>query len=358
MQKETHFAGLDGLRGLAALAVLILHTTGPFGLMPLPNAGLAVDFFFALSGFVIAHAYEDRLLSGSMSFRAFLWARVRRLHPMIWLGLALGAAVYSVRHTLAGAELVQFVLAIAAGALLIPTNLISQPGYTGAQPLNTPAWSLFSEYAVNIFYAAFVRYLSNKMVAAILVFGAFLLCANSLVNHGFAGPEYADWPWGVARVIYPFFVGIALHRLDFTRFRGKVPISFWAPAVALVVVFVIPSNWIYEALAALVILPIIVAAGTVGSVGPRLTKLCLLVGRLSYPLYIIQYPLVRTLSGVIKSRNLEGWKLYLAIGVEIVLITAFAYAVLILLDEPIRRALGKRRPSVRQRDTSRSDRVV
>lgn len=60
--KPKHLAALDGLRGLAAFAVVYLHYCSKTGTTSvLPGAGLAVDFFFALSGYVLAHAYSFKL---------------------------------------------------------------------------------------------------------------------------------------------------------------------------------------------------------------------------------------------------------------------------------------------------------
>ena len=59
---RVHFPALDGLRGMAALAVLVLHLPPLSGFVF--HAYLAVDLFFIMSGFVIAHAYEERLLGG------------------------------------------------------------------------------------------------------------------------------------------------------------------------------------------------------------------------------------------------------------------------------------------------------
>src|ERR1700761_2686732 len=85
---------LDGLRGIAALAILWLHirqqvlwsSTWP------PNASLSVDFFFCLSGFVIAHAYEGRL-KATMGFWVFAKQRLLRLMPLSIMGALLGGAV-------------------------------------------------------------------------------------------------------------------------------------------------------------------------------------------------------------------------------------------------------------------------
>lgn len=63
---KPHYALLDGLRGVAALLVVWYHVFEGYsfaggGLVRVVNHGyLAVDFFFMLSGFVLAYAYNDR----------------------------------------------------------------------------------------------------------------------------------------------------------------------------------------------------------------------------------------------------------------------------------------------------------
>jgi peptidoglycan/LPS O-acetylase OafA/YrhL len=84
------FIFLDGLRGVAAMSVGILHAGQIFNVDIIPRHGyLAVDFFFCLSGFVIAYAYEERLF-GQHSWGRFALLRVIRLYPMIVVGTALG----------------------------------------------------------------------------------------------------------------------------------------------------------------------------------------------------------------------------------------------------------------------------
>src|SRR5580693_5691081 len=87
-----HIATLDGLRGVAALDVMAFH--GTFGTtfhQYVSRGYLAVDFFFVLSGYVIARAYEARLEAG-WSKREFFRIRAIRLYPMIVIGMALGLA--------------------------------------------------------------------------------------------------------------------------------------------------------------------------------------------------------------------------------------------------------------------------
>ena len=81
MTSPDRFVSLDGLRGIAAIAVMLFHVS--LGYMP--GGSLAVDFFFCLSGFVIALAFGKRFANG-LSFRAFAKARFARLYPMMFIG--------------------------------------------------------------------------------------------------------------------------------------------------------------------------------------------------------------------------------------------------------------------------------
>ena len=68
---KPRFDILDGLRGVAALMVVVFHLSEVFSYDPvykhLNHGFLAVDFFFVLSGFVIGYAYDERMKEGSMT---------------------------------------------------------------------------------------------------------------------------------------------------------------------------------------------------------------------------------------------------------------------------------------------------
>ncbi|HEY1313645.1 MAG TPA: acyltransferase family protein, partial [Steroidobacteraceae bacterium] len=79
----------DGLQGVAAIAVVLLHGCSIFNLGWLPaHAYLAVDFFFLLSGYVIARAFDERLRQGWLF--GFLQRRLIRLYPLIVVGSLVG----------------------------------------------------------------------------------------------------------------------------------------------------------------------------------------------------------------------------------------------------------------------------
>src|SRR6476659_3354798 len=92
LKTKQHFAILDGLRGIAALAVVIFHfmewVFSDYSKNFIGHGFLAVDFFFCLSGFVIGYAYDNRM--EKIGAIAFFKSRLIRLHPLVILGSILG----------------------------------------------------------------------------------------------------------------------------------------------------------------------------------------------------------------------------------------------------------------------------
>ena len=102
---KPHYELLDGLRGVAALLVLVYHIFEGFafagatngagsGIITTLNHGhIAVDFFFILSGFVISYAYDDRWTAPGekrLTLGNFFKRRLIRLHPMLVMGMFIG----------------------------------------------------------------------------------------------------------------------------------------------------------------------------------------------------------------------------------------------------------------------------
>ncbi len=155
------FNTLDGLRGVAAIAVIFFHFTQHTTLRLFSGAGLAVDLFFCLSGFVIAHSYQQRLIGG-MSFKDFFLKRLVRLYPMFhMIGLMLGALALLMKSAYSQTSLTlhQTLSSIALNAFYVPylSDFYIQIGKdkidSALFPTNDPAWSLFFELLVNIVFA-------------------------------------------------------------------------------------------------------------------------------------------------------------------------------------------------------------
>ncbi|HZG26112.1 MAG TPA: acyltransferase [Chitinophagaceae bacterium] len=93
---KTHFQVLDGMRGIAAVAVVIYHfmeiAVPDYTKNFIAHGHLAVDFFFCLSGFVIAFAYDKRIQKIGMT--QFLALRLIRLQPLVFIGAVLGLLTF------------------------------------------------------------------------------------------------------------------------------------------------------------------------------------------------------------------------------------------------------------------------
>ena len=147
---KPHYMILDGLRGVAALTVVIFHilethSTSHLDLM-MNHGYLAVDFFFLLSGFVIGYAYDDRW--DRLTIGSFLRRRFERLQPLVVLGMTLGAigfyftdsTIWPLIHTVPVWKLI-VVWLIGCTILPIPLSMDIR-GWQEMHPLNSVGWSL------------------------------------------------------------------------------------------------------------------------------------------------------------------------------------------------------------------------
>lgn len=361
-RSKNHYVVLDGLRGVASLLVILFHlfeafTTGPD--KQIINHGyLAVDFFFVLSGFVIAYAYDDRW--GGMTQWGFYKRRLIRLQPMIIVGGILGALLvpfqdFSIFPKLASAQVWQIVAVMLVSFTMIPLpGAADIRGWHETYPLNGPAWSLSYEYVANILYAAGLRKLSNRALGVLLAVAALALI--HLLVFGPRGDLIGGWSLdaagirvGLTRVMFPFFAGVLMMRLG-ARIRIKG--AFAVSSLLLLVGLSLPRfgdmqhvwiNGIYEALCVLVLFPLIVAigAGEMRVEGTSI-RIARFFGELSYPLYITHYPLMYVYTGwVIDKKVSAGLGAVVGAGVLVASI-AIAWASLKLFDEPVRRWLGQK----------------
>lgn len=339
-----HFAGLDGLRGIAAISVVVAHSLYALGVRQLGNYGLAVDFFFALSGFVVAHAYEPRLRSGSMSPLAFILLRVRRLHPLVLLAAAIGLGTYALlaahgllpRDTIGGA--------LRAGlfaALCLPFGRL--PGSGLAFPLNSPQWSLFDEYGVNIVYGLIARRLSLRLLVAVLVLGLVMLAAL-VYRQGsiYTGWSTSNWPGGLGRVIAPFFIGVLLARLHSSGHLPRWSMPWILQALILLAILWLPpvAPGLTGLASVVLLFPVLLISGRNDRFSAPVGRFATYIGQLSYPLYILHYPVVCAIALLRPPADMPALLLMLSCQIGAALL--LGHLALKLYDEPIRRRLARR----------------
>lgn len=348
--EDDRFAVLDGMRGLAALVVITDHVYSETLTGLLPGRYLAVDFFFALSGFILAHVYGRRLADG-LSFVSFMRARVVRLYPLYLLGTLIGAAALAYAAA-AGArpfQPSQIAVALPFALVWLPTPTAVLDYYGALFPLNGPAWSLFFEIAVNAAFALLPLRLNRVALLAIVVVSGALLIPIALafgrLDVGFSWTNFAA---GFPRVAYGFFVGVLVYRM---RGVWRIPaLPAWAPFLGLLAVFMIPAPGgprpIYELVAVLVLMPALVAVAAETRVSGRAYRLCVLLGLLSYGIYALHVPLWNVIELTLDASDvrLPGAALVLLVAATA---TGAAAAAHWLYDAPVRRRLSRpRAPAV------------
>jgi peptidoglycan/LPS O-acetylase OafA/YrhL len=336
MSSRDRFVTLDGMRGIAALIVAGSHVSEMLGLGFPPHADLAVDFFFVLSGFVIAHAYEQRLAS-SMTPLDFIRVRLIRLHPLIMLGSGITLAMLLARSMAGGGDSLFNILEAAVAAILfIPYH---QLRWKAAFPLDGPAWSLFAEYAVNILFAIICVHLSPSRLWKLLLAGVAMLVVLLALN-GTVGNLWRIDTVGLSllRVVYPFFAGVLVSRLYRKRRFDFPMVSPWLTVCALVAILFAPSGSFDAAFEFAMIVfgfPLLILMSARDSLSPAGAALMLRSGALSYPIYILHFPIAGALAGLIVLLMPERWA---AAGVLMILscVLAASWLALRYFDEPVR----------------------
>lgn len=286
---QQRFLNLDAMRGICALSVVLFHCDGLFVRGVIFSHGyLAVDAFFVLSGFVIAHTYEKRLSDG-MRFADFLRVRLKRLAPVYWAGTLLGTAMlaavaaYKPAGTFFGPELIAALSVMAM--LLVPQLTLGGIAY----PANPVAWSLLGELIVNLLHA---RWLHAH--PARVLFGLIVMCWSVCALYGYLNPygwcfggRASDVVFTPFRAIPGFLAGVLLFRAHCAGYLARLPSA--SPFVLLmiwVLIAEVPTagptptfDLIVVTIASPLLIALLIRANGTAP------NLFLWLGAISYPLY-------------------------------------------------------------------------
>jgi peptidoglycan/LPS O-acetylase OafA/YrhL len=344
---KQHFEILDGLRGVAALAVVTFHfmewvydPTKNF----IGHGFLAVDFFFCLSGFVIGYAYDDRI--ATMGLLKFFKLRIIRLHPLVIAGSVLGLLAFLFDPFGGHPELYstgKIVLAFISSILLIPMPTIADRSFN-LFSFNAPAWSLFWEYVANIVYAFVLWRIRRPFLLLLTLVSAVLLClvaqrAGNLLG-GWSGQTFWD---GGARISYSFCAGLLIYRSNWII---KNKLGFVGLAILLFLAFLMPAtkwNSLSEPFVVLFYFPLLVALGAGATLTPALKKVCIFSGKISYPLYMTHYAVLWMFGNYYTSHKPATMQLTFIIISGVVLLLGAAYLVMVIYDIPVRKYFSEKR---------------
>lgn len=279
---------LDGLRGLAAIAVMlyhievVFHSYGSFS-----RSYLFVDFFFLLSGFVLAIAAESKMNNGQGTL-GFMRARIKRLWPVIAAGAVIGAAFYGPLHGWSEAMPLLLLALLMVPAIFGPGQIF---------PLNGPQWSLLLELLANLFHGLLLRRLNQQGLQIFVAISGLALAATIFTfGSNTLGPFAHNWYYALPRVAFAYSLGVLFGRIwqkgDHRQLLSW-EIALALPLILLVILPGLPiSVAIGDAAMSLLILPalfwIAATCEAPKQIYPYLDRL----GALSFPLYAVHLPIV------------------------------------------------------------------
>jgi len=284
---------LDGLRGVAAFAVVISHIAAlqwvPFiDRRPAPDAAIylmwhlgapAVVLFFVLSGYVVCGS----LLKTRSAYGPFVIGRYVRLLPIAWVGVAAGMLLRHFAATLPAG--MSGSLQHAHRALHL-SDLVSYASMIAPVPdaamVNPPLWSLFVE--IQVAFAMPLLAAAARRRPALLAVAGIVMCISAGVLTGTAYPL----------LFAGFFVGAAYAGLEKNIQRSRRPAALLLVALGILLL----RTWLntddegLRPVCALGALGVIIAVKD-GSGKRFLKHPCVQwLGKISYPLYATHYPVI------------------------------------------------------------------
>ncbi len=296
------FEALDAGRGVCALAVAFFHMPLAHPLQQqawFPNLQFCVDIFFVLSGFVLLHAYGDRLATGRQVLR-FVLMRFGRLWPLHAVTLGLLVLIETVRFLYlshhAGAPVATPPFGAAHRPIEIVTHLLFLHNFRtfGDYSWNFPSWSIAVEFWASIVLALTV--LAAGPRARLVFAGLAALSALALL---WLSPRtlFVIQNWGIVRCLFDLFLGCLAYRLR-DRVRLPRPAATGAEILAVLalpaLVLVLPQGPLGYGASLVFAAAIALFSHQRGAVsGLARGRLPQCLGRWSFSIYLLHLPVIQ-----------------------------------------------------------------
>lgn len=295
---------IDGLRGIAALAVALLHLQEWFiGTRIAFWGDIPTQLFFVLSGYILSAKYEEGLRTGALSAGKFIVQRISRLWPLHLFALGLLLLTEFVLWNYYGSV---HALHTTDTSELFWLNVFMVHGWFGPATanFNIPSWSISSELGVNLLWMAALlwgRWSALTAIAAAAIATFVMLSASLMISYNAFAPVFG-LEHGVWRTVLGFSLGCLL--FWYVRRHGAhIPrwISFGAQIGTVVCLVLYTALRPYGAdwLLAIVLLPLLtLAALEPSTVVSRIvsSRPFAFLGRISYGVYLLHVPLASLMS--------------------------------------------------------------
>lgn len=346
--KQNRYVFLDGIRGIAAVLVLTRHTDDFWHYICF-RSYLAVDLFFVLSGFVIAHAYDEKIRTGEITLPKFVLIRLVRLYPVFFLSILLsfivliGKLVFNHQVNQVGFPGILDIILLTI--VIFPSHLM---GNNLLFPTNVTYWSLFFELVTNVIYASIRRFLTKPIMLTILIGSGLLLGYVADLHHnldvGFKW-GYESILSGFIRSVFGIFLGLFLFEKQgmISNYLSDKPYAAWLAVIILTLILASPNagsfNWIIDMVAVVLVFPICVLCASQGKT-TKLQGVLLTLGSASYPIYVLHKPVSELVFFLFRTSVKE----YAPLSGVVLTLTLIAISIGVekFYDIPLRRWISKK----------------
>ena len=275
IDRNSHFVELDGMRGVLATLVMMMHygmdrviSQVTQGLVTRGAWELSVDFFFVLSGFVLARSFARSHPTGVRYFAR----RVLRLGPMFLLTMFAALA-----------------LGPSADPVTVVANMMMLQSIIGLRSINFPSWSIPFE----LFFPWIWLMLSTRWdrwtKGATFALGA--LCLLGAMGGAFLLAKGHDLR--ALRALCGLGLGFMLFRLTrgYLASVGERPIAIMVGFAGILLIMLLGMRMPLVTLAfpPLVVVTILVGTGTKGLMSTAPIRM---LGRISYSIYLVHIPVL------------------------------------------------------------------
>ncbi|MHA6766849.1 acyltransferase family protein [Sphingobium ummariense] len=308
-------ASLTGLRGIAAVSVLLYHIPhnpafAQFAIPLFSRAYLAVDLFFILSGFVISYGYYERVARNPSAKRYgdFLVNRMARVWPLHFVV----TMVFTARILLnvSGSQ----TIALDAPNLLTNLLMVQSWGW-GTQPIAGNSWSVSTEVAAYLLYPLIAALAFSRWAWAQLALAVGVLVLVAASGRGASGPldvNDSDTVLTLLRCLAGFSLGVIAYRCadrDWCRRVLAGATGFPAVCAAIALALLLPVGDVVV----VCLMPLLVLACYYNGAAARAVmanRVSFHLGLISYSIYL-WHPLVRDIAAramtVAHGRGMTGW---------------------------------------------------
>ncbi len=290
------FHSLDAFRGLAAILIILFHSQ--FYAISEPNqfirhSDIFVDFFFILSGFVIAYSYQSKIMNG-MKFKDFILLRFARLYPLhifvlfVWIPY-IGIKIYLYNRGIGATDPTEL-----NNAVTFVKNLFLLQGMGSRVSWNYPSWSIGAEFYTYIlffiilFFSKKLFVLQRIFVISLVALLSYIIANSSII----AELRFV----GLFSCISEFLFGVIIYYM-YEQIHLKAPprtivASFLEIGMLMLLIFFVSNidesnNYKHYTIALFVVIVYFFAIQNKGIVSQVLNlQLFQYLGRISYSIYM------------------------------------------------------------------------